>query len=95
MTPEDVISLGWKERHNDSWKDPTQTFFYPTEPQYDQFIMSVSFVKKEMRHTVMINLVPHDCTFNEWENSETHFYGRLETKDDLLMIMKFLDIIEV
>lgn len=95
MTPEDVISLGWKEEHKNSRKDPTQTFAFPTDPQYDQYIISVSFVKKEKRHRVMICLVSYDRTFNEWGKSETHFYGRLETKEDLLMIMKFLDIIEV
>lgn len=94
MTYKDVLSLGWK--HQDHLRlvkdDPTQTFFYPADPQHDHYIMSVSFVKKEKRHTVMIKLVPHDCKFNEWENSETEFYGRIETKEDLALLMKFLDV---
>lgn len=55
MTPEEVISLGWKEEDDDSRDDPTQQFFYPTDPQYDKYIMSVSFVKKERNHTIMAN----------------------------------------
>lgn len=94
MEYNDVISLGWKDRHPDSKRENSATFVYEADG-FDYHIMSVHFGIEEedgVFDTVMINCVPKDTESNEWENSETHFYGDVKTKEELDLVMQLIGI---
>lgn len=94
MNYEDVISLGWKNRHPNSKNETTKTFVFEAEG-FDYHIMSVSFGcgNDTSFDLIMINCVSKDTDHNEWENSETHFYGEIKTKEELSLIMQFIGIV--
>lgn len=96
MNYDEVISLGWKDRHPGSARNTnTKTFFFEA-PGFDYHIMSVTFGVIEndgFFDQIMINCVPEKTTVNEWENSETHFYGQIKTKHELELVMQFIGII--
>ena len=95
MTYEDLKELGWMYE----WKDEpfgkihmqSEGFFIKEEEC--RWIMSI-YLTREDDYLVMIKYVDKSVTFNEWENSECHFYGNIKTKEDLKMIMRFLAIID-
>lgn len=97
MNYDEVISLGWKDRHPGSARNTnTKTFFFEA-PGFDYHIMSVTFGVIEddgFFDQIMINCVPEKTTVNEWENSETHFYGQIKTKHELELVMQFIGIIK-
>lgn len=92
MTIDDILSLGWKDRHPGNM-GKTQTYRYDEEECH--YLMSFH-VKGENdgTHAIMINYVDKDVTVNEWETSETWFYGHLKAKEDLKNIMRYLSIID-
>lgn len=97
MTHKEVLSLGWKNRHRFLKNTRNVTYSFKEGEEYDYWIMSVVFNKEyeDGRFDgVMINLVPKDTECNEWENSETHFYGDLKTKEELHIVMRLLSIIK-
>lgn len=94
MTYEDVVSLGWVDRYPNSKRENSSTFVYEAEG-FDYHIMSVHFGMEEddgIFDLVIINCVPKDIESNEWENSETHFYGQLKTKQELDIVMQLVGI---
>lgn len=94
MTYEDVISLGWKNRYPTSKIRKSGSFVYEAEG-YDYHIMSVAFGIEEddgVFEQVMIKCVPKETKCNVWENSETHFYGQLKTKEELDLVMQLVGV---
>lgn len=92
MTHENIIELGWINRHKKT-KQSLQTFFYKTE-YGGKWIMAIFKPETNGLHQTTIKFVDDEVNHNEWENSECHFYGYLKTKEDLIMIMRFVGIIE-
>jgi len=96
MTYEDIVSLGWKDIHQKQDRTNHATFVYEAAG-FDYHIMSAAFNVQEddgVFTTVMINCVPENQHSNIWENSETHFYGDLKTKQELYLVMQFLGIVK-
>lgn len=92
MTVHDIISLGWKDRHPGQ-DDKTKTYRYDADGYH--YIMSFHVKGDEDgTHQVMINYVDGAIDHNEWENSETWFYGHLTTQVDLKNVMQYLSIID-
>lgn len=91
MTYNEIISLGWKDRHPGSNKKEYATFIYEAEG-FDYHIMSVTFGVGRGFDSVLIKCVPKETVSNEWENSETHFYGNLKTKEELDLVMQLVGI---
>lgn len=96
MTYEDIISIGWEDRGNKNLNDRMLDFIYPSKYS-DYHIMSVCLGIEEedgIFDSVFIKCVNKDTYCNIWENSETHFYGQLKTKEELYLIMQFLGIVK-
>lgn len=96
MTYEDIYELGWKYKY----KNPpigiiqmgNESFIiYENECRW---IMGL-YLESEGTYSVMINYVDASVDHNEWENSDTHFYGSIRNKEDLDLIMKFIHIKEL
>lgn len=95
MTYEHLYELGWKYEYNDKpiGKIHKQNESFYIKEDKCRWIMGLYFTGKD-DYSVMINWVDETVTFNEWENSDTHFYGNIKTKEDLQTVMRFLGIIE-
>ena len=94
MTYNEVIGLGWKDRHPESKNNLMKDFVYEAEG-FDYHIISVCFNQQEddgVFELVMINCVPEKTNCNVWGDSETHFYGQIKTPQELDLIMQFLGI---
>lgn len=96
MTYEDVYELGWKYEYKDKPKGiikmGNECFFI--EEDKCRWIMGL-YLEKRGTYNVMINYVDEKVDHNEWENSETNFYGSIRDKDDLSLIMRFIHINEL
>lgn len=97
MIYEDLYELGWQDR------DSKKPVYGPVKKQMESFSLTdevgniwimAFFLFEDDLYQAMIRLVDEKCDHNEWENSECHFYGFLKTKEDLTMIMRFVDILE-
>lgn len=95
ITYEDVLELGWKPRHEKGTRENFPDFEFP-EPGYDYHIMAIHMVgfEEDKGQLVTINCVPEETAFNEWENSDCHFFGWIKTKEDLRRVMGFVGVIE-
>ena len=93
MTYDEIISLGWKDRHTRRGRDKVNTFVFEA-PGYDYHIMSAILNYEEGLDQLMIKCVPEETKSNEWENSECHFYGLVKTSTELEKLMMQLGIIE-
>jgi hypothetical protein len=96
MIYEDLYERGWQDR------DTKQIIYGPIKKQVETFSLTDEvgnewimgfFLFDDDLYQAMINVVDEDCDYNEWENSETRFYGFLKTKEDLRTIMRFVDIL--
>ncbi len=89
----DVISLGWEDRNPENKNEHTKTFIYEADG-FDYHIMSVGFGCGDDTSfdLIMINCVPQETVSNIWENSETHFYGEIKTKQELDITMQLVGV---
>ena len=94
MTYEEVIALGWQDRHPNSKSTSTRDFIFEAGEGFDYHIMSIGFGcgDDDTFDVVMINCVPEKTVCNVWENSETHFYGELKKKEELDLVMQFIGV---
>lgn len=93
MKHEEILKLGWVDRHPNSINKNNPTFIFEAKG-FDYHIMSVAFNYEGNFHLVMIQCVPEKTESNEWENSETHFYGQIKEVSELKDIMRFIGVIE-
>jgi hypothetical protein len=97
ITYNDIIELGWNDRHPNSDRPKNlicnKTFVFPSEEGYDYYIMGIyKYSDDEDIYLTQIKCVPESTDHNEWENSECHFYGYLQTKEELKVVMRQLEI---
>lgn len=93
ITYEEVIALGWIDRHGDGKPEPNNTF--RIEEEHGRHIMMIWFKPDEDGlHTCMLKWADEDVKVNEWENSDPAFYGLIKTVEDLKNIMRYCGVIE-
>jgi hypothetical protein len=97
MTYEDIISLGWKDRHPSDTDKKHSTFVYESLKGFDYHIMSAHLGMEEddgIYDMISIGSVPEKCHTNIWDNSDVCFNGWLKTKDELNLVMQFVGVIK-
>jgi hypothetical protein len=94
MEISEIEAIGWIKRHPNSERnlDTHITFEFPA-PGFDYHIMSIGKGDDD-QYDVSINCVPENTTFNEWSNSECHFYGFVKNIAELHFIMQCIGVVE-
>lgn len=95
MTYEQIRDVGWQYEYSNmpcgSIGKLNESFVLKEEGE--RWIMAI-YLDKGGLYNVMINYVDESVIHNEWENSSTHFYGRIKSIEDLNIVMQFIGIKE-
>lgn len=93
MTYEEIYELGWLyedvNRPCGAVKKQNETFYINEDGE--RWIMA-TYLDRYGNYNLTIKLVDEKVDHNEWENSDTYFYGRIKSKCDLDLIMQMVGI---